>query len=553
MSLFRSDALTYFYPETVRPALDRVTLDIAEGESVLVTGPSGGGKTTYARALAGLVPGFFGGRIGGKIFYREKALSDWDAGKFRSEVGMVLQDPEKQMLMSSVERELAFGPENLGHPPARIRRAIMEIASCMGLTASLGARTEELSGGMKQRTALGAVMAMGPRTLILDEPTSQLDPVGAGELLELIGRLHDDLGCTIVLIEQRLERCLPMADRVLFMQEGRMAFDGDPRSFCRWAGVHAPCFVPPVVRLLPAGAEASAGRRVWTPPLTVREGRALLKNRGIHTIPPAHPPVPGGETVARLRGVSFSYSQGRNALSGVTLSAGRGEIIALLGANGAGKSTLLKVMCGLLTPSRGEAYLFGHDPFALSNREKASLCGYCPQTPGDFLFHDTVAEEIAYTFRNLGRYDPAAVEGVLSCWGISHLSGRNPREVSAGERQCVAVAAALAAGAPLLLLDEPTQGQDPAISGRLGEGLLGAARDAGTAILIATQDIEFAARVAHRAVMLSAGEIIADGPLREVFDGAPFYSPQVSRLFHGFVPGVVTMNDAREALGLKNR
>lgn len=541
MSLFRIEDLTYFYPEADRPALDRVALTLREGEFVLVTGPAGGGKTTLARALGGLVPGFFGGRIGGRVLFRGEPVERIDRRLLHAEVGIVLQDPEKQTLMTRVERELSFGPENLGLPPAVIRRRVRELADCLGIAGRLGARVDELSGGMRQRVTLGAVMATGARALVLDEPTSQLDPVAAEELFSLLSRLRDDLGCTIVLVEQRLERCLSMAERVLFLDGGRPRFDGPPREFCRWAADAAPDFLPPVPGLWARAVGVD-------PPMTVREGRLLLRRSLPPRVPPPPPSPPHGETVARLDRISFSYGDGAPVLNGVDLDLRRGEVAALLGPNGAGKSTILKLACGLLRPARGTVTLAGADPSRMENRERAALCGYLSQSPDDFLFHDTVTEEIGYTLRALGRDEGGAAAWALASWGLTHLAERNPRELCAGERQCVAIAAAMAARPELLLLDEPTRGQDPRMKALLA-GMLSGAAARGAAVLLVTQDFEFAAECAGRIVLLFDGEIAADGPGGEVFDGGPFYSPQVSRLFRGFAGGVVTRADARRALG----
>ena len=545
MSLFRIEDLSYFYPEAVQPALDRVTLTLREGELVLVTGPSGGGKTTLARALAGLVPGFFGGKIGGRIYFRGVPIERVDRRLLHAEIGIVLQDPEKQTLMTRVEKELSFGPENLGITPDIVRRRVRELADCLGIAGCLGARVDELSGGMRQRIALGAVMATGARALVLDEPTSQLDPVAAEELFSLLSRLRDDLGCTIILVEQRLERCLPMAERVLFMEEGRPQFDGTSREFCRWASGAAPDFLPPVADLWARATSAEL-------PMTVREGRALLRLSPLAPAPRPRPAAALGEPVALLDRVSFAYGNGPRVLNDVSLQARRGEVAALLGPNGAGKSTILKLACGLLRPARGAVTLAGMDPGRMENREKAALCGYLSQSPDDFLFHDTVASEIGYTLRNLGRAEGDAAARALAAWGLSRLAERNPRELGAGERQCVALASAMAAGPRLLLLDEPSRGQDPRLKCLLA-GMLAAAAAGGAAVLLVTQDFEFAAECAGRIVLLFDGEVVADGPKREIFDGGPFYSPQVSRLFRGFAEGVVTRGDARTALGMLPR
>ncbi|MCX6357330.1 MAG: ATP-binding cassette domain-containing protein [Candidatus Aureabacteria bacterium] len=543
MKLLECVGLTYCYPGCGRPALERIDLSIEEGSFVLITGPSGAGKTTLAHALAGLVPAFFGGRIGGQILYRGRPLEELDRRTLHGEIGLVLQDPEQALLMETVERELASGPENLGLTRQTIMRRVMESASFLGLTGLLRARTDELSGGAKQRVALGASMAMGPRTMILDEPVSQLDPVAAAEVTELLARLHHDLGYTIVGIEQRIEEFLPFATRVLFMEEGRIRFDGPPRHFLRWARVSAPAFMPPAARLLCAIHPGDA-------PLTIQEGRSLLRYPSPPVPPPAAPPPPSADPSVTLQEVSFSYPNGTEAVRRVNLALRPGEVTALLGPNGAGKSTLLKIICGMLQPSRGQIAVLGDPPAACPNNRRAAILGYLPQDPRDVLFNDTVAGEVTYTLRALGRNDASAVATILAEWELSCMATRNPRELSAGERQRAALAAVTAGAPPVLILDEPTRACDPPHREALVARLRAYAQRPAT-LLVVTQDMEFAAAAADRALVLFNGELIADGPPGEILDDGLFYTTEMSRLFRGFARGVVTFDAALRLPGIR--
>ncbi len=541
MAVFEIEDLTYYYPGTDRPAISGLNLNIEEGEFIVLTGPSGSGKTTLARAIGGLVPNFFGGKIGGKVSYKGQSISNLDRRKIHREIGVVTESPEKQLIMSTVERELAFGPENLGMEPERIKRRIMETASSLGISDCLDFQTEELSGGMKQRVVLGAVMAMEPRVLVLDEPTSQLDPVAAKELLELLKRLRDELGYTIFLVEQKIESCLPVADRVLFLDSGRLAFNGPPTGFCLWTKDRCPEFLPPVTRLF-----ADSGHDHL--PMAVSEGRRLLRVKSGPVFKQPRRDLPDGEELAELKSVSFNYDNGKRALRRLNLTVRRGEILAVLGPNGAGKTTLLKVITGLLRPSAGTSSVDKKDLFNRSNHEKAALCGYLSQNPDDFLFHESVSEEVGYKLSNLGRDYNQLVDESLRHWRITELALKNPRELSAGEKQCVALAAATIADPPLLLLDEPTRGLDPLQRDQLGARLTDFVKKANAAAVIVTQDIEFAAEWAGRVVLLFNGELVAQGTVAEIFKGDPFYSSQISRLFHNIADGIVTVADARKAL-----
>ncbi|MDD5556794.1 MAG: ATP-binding cassette domain-containing protein [bacterium] len=531
MGILDLERLTYSYPDAARPALEDVTVRFGEGELALVTGPSGSGKTTLARAAARLVPDFFGGRFGGDVRYRGRPLRELDAGALHAEIGFVFQEPERQLLMATAEREIAFGPENLGLPPAAVARRVVEAAESLGVTGLLGARTDELSGGMQQRIVLAAAVAMQPAVLILDEPTSRLDPVAARDLLGLLARLRDDLGCTIVLVEERLADCLRVADRVLHLDGGAIAFDGAPAAFSRWAAEAAPLFLPPVARLFPPGLEG--------PPLTVREARARLAPLLPLGPPPAPPPRPSGGPLVVIEGARFAYPGGAVALRGIGLVAAAGEVVALIGPNGAGKTTLLKAAAGLIPLPAGSVAVAGGAP-------SPHACGFLPQNADTLLLHDTVLEEVAFTLRasGLGR---EGAEEVMRRWGVAHLAGRNPRELGAGERQCVSLAAAAAAAPPVLLLDEPVRGLDPLLRERAG-GAIAAHAAAGGCVVLATQDIEFAAERADRVVLLAGGEVVEEGRPRDLFHGEPFYSPQVSRLFRGAAAGVVTVGDARRLL-----
>ncbi|QGP93863.1 Putative HMP/thiamine import ATP-binding protein YkoD [Neomoorella glycerini] len=542
MPLFQSENLTYYYPDRERPALQRMNLSIEEGEFLLVTGGSGSGKSTLARALAGLIPDFYGGRIGGKVYFQGRDMGQMARRQLAREVGMVFQDPEKQLVMTSVEAEVAFGLENLGLPQAEMSRRVAEVLSFLDLAEARGEFTNHLSGGQKQKLALAAVLAMQPQVLVLDEPTSQLDPVAAEEFLNLIKRLNEEMGLTIILIEQRLERCFHLADRVVFMEDGQIKYEGAPEELARWAVQRDIPFVPPVARFFARAGSPSI-------PITVKEGRRLLRSSFKVRTPVPLQPVAGenpGGPLLTMDKVWFTYPNGREALQDISWQVNAGEVVAVLGNNGAGKSTLLKTMAGLLKPGRGRVQLMGRD-LSGRGRPAAGRVAYLSQNPNDYLFQDTVEEELLFTLKNCGLPDDGVVDDLLEKLALQRCRRVNPRDLSSGERQRVALASVLVTRPRLLVLDEPTRGMDYWLKDELGEMLTGLSRE-GVSVVLVTHDVEFAAAYATRVLLLFAGRVVADGPKHQVLGQSVFYSTQMGKMCRGYVDGVLTVPDALERL-----
>lgn len=559
MPLFEIKNLIYYYPDIEKPALNNINLTIEEGEFLLVAGGSGSGKSSLARALAGLIPDFYGGKFGGKVLFQGRDLRDIDRRSLAREVGIVFQDPEKQLVMTSVEAEIAFGLENLGLPQEEMFRRVAEVMSFLDLSAVKDEFTGNLSGGQKQRLALASVLAMQPKVLILDEPTSQLDPVAAEELLNLVKRLNEEMGLTIILIEQRLERCFHVADRLIIMERGEILKDGEADEVARWEVEKSIPFIPPVAKFF-----ASLGAS--TIPLTVKEGRKALKPyyampgaRANRTAPAPLPNKrdlkvrgkPGQEnrenTMVELKNVWFTYPGGREALRNVNCRIEQKEFVVILGENAAGKSTLLKHVAGLLKPGRGSVSVMGRETGKTPLAELARYVGYLSQNPNDYLFQDTVEEELLFTLKNFGLSDFGRIENLLDKLNLSHYRTANPRDLSSGERQRVALAAVLASRPQLLLLDEPTRGIDYRLKNELGD-LLSELREEGITIIMVTHDIEFAAEYADRVILMFDGRVVNTGSKREVLGGTVFYSPQMSRLFRGTVDGILTVAEAIEEM-----
>lgn len=534
--MIRLSRVTYAYPNSPAPVLDDVSLEIAPGELLVVAGPSGSGKSTFLRLLNGLVPHFYGGTFSGRVEVAGRDPVAEGTGAMSAVVGLVFQSPEAQCVAPTVEEEVAFALENHGLDEAAMRERVDTVLGELGIAHLRARRLETLSGGERQRTAIAAVLALRPRVLVLDEPTSQIDPAGAEEVVQALVRLNRGLGLTVIVCEHRLERVLAHADRLLYIPgAGRPVRLGAPRAvLAEMAGV------PPVVAL---------GRiQGWEPlPVTVEEAAAILERTGTGRVEPGirvpepygpaplspalAPPPAAPQPAARaihVADLSFSYDS-RPALQDVDLEVHDGEIVALMGANGAGKTTLLKLIAGLLRPTAGTVEVAGLDTRRARPDQIIAPIGYVPQNPDMLLFADTVRGELEFTLRARGR--PAGEYGDLPhLLGLEPHLGRYPRDLSVGERQRVALAAVLVASPRILLLDEPTRGLDYAQKDAL-EAFLRAQCAAGRAIVLATHDVELAARCADRIVLLEQGRVAADGPAGEIMVRFPAFASQLCRLY----------------------
>jgi energy-coupling factor transport system ATP-binding protein len=430
----------------------------------------------------------------------------------------VHQDPEAQFVVDRVEADIAFVLENLEIDAAQMRRRVEEVLDALDVAALRDRSPTTLSGGERQRCAIAAALAAGPAVLVLDEPTSQLDPQGAEDVFSAVGRLNADLGTTVVIAEHRLERVASLADRTLLLQNGAIADDGPPQIVLSdYSGA------PSVTRL---------GRLLgWEPaPLTVRQARAFAASARPDSLA-AQPNTSGaapGDVLVGARRVSAKFGH-QVVLRGIDLDVRRGEVVAVLGRNGSGKTTLLRTLGGLRAPEEGVVTGPG-------------TSAYVPQDPNSLLFAPTVRAELTETLRLLGRRDEAIVDAWLDALHLESLTDRHPRSLSGGERQRVALAAVAVGGADVLLLDEPTRGMD-AVS---RDALAGAVRthaQGGGAVVLATHDVELAARCATRAVVLGDGDVVADGPARSVLAGSLF-APQVLRV----LPPFLTLEEVAQTL-----
>ena len=519
-ALARLTGVSYRYAGAGAPALDGVTLEIEDGSYTLLAGPSAGGKSTLLRVFNGLVPQFHGGRLAGHVVVAGLDPARTPSRLMASVAGMVFQEPESQAVTETVEEEIAFGMEQQGVAPGEMRRRIDRLLPALGIDHLRYRRLLTLSGGERQRVAIASVLTLEPRLLLLDEPTSQLDPAGAEAVLAALDALRAGGDLAIVLAEHRLERLLARVDTVVAV-DGGVATAMNPH-----AAAAALAAVPPICEL---------GRRLGLEPLplTVDQARAALAGRSL-TVRAMETRAPGDDLI-RVDGLTVAYGE-HVALREVSLSLREGEVVTLVGPNGSGKTTLFRALAGLTRPVSGEVRFAGK-PAPGPVRERTAFAGLVPQDPALALYQESVRDELRNTLQHRGM-PRAGIEQSLGRWGIEHLAGRNPRDISVGQQQRVALAAMLAHAPRVWLLDEPTRGADGAAKAWLAERLREHAASGGAAI-IATHDLESAARYATRVVALDRGTVRFDLPARAALGHEGQFPAQVAQL----VPGAITVDE----------
>jgi len=550
--LIKIENFTFYYSDAEKPALKDINLKIQDGEFVLVTGPSGGGKSSICRCLNGLIPHFYGGKVAGRVEVQGLDTMKHSTKELATKVGMIFQDPENQLVAMDVEREIAFGLENLAFPRDLIAKRMEESLDTLGISDLRHRQVHELSGGEKQKVAIASVLALHPEILILDEPTSELDPKSAEEVLSIVQRLNDELGITVILIEHRLDRVIQHVDRLIVLDRGRVVADGSTRdvldkSYQELAEIGVG--MPPIIKL--AHELENRGINVNGVPLTVKEGRIMLNG----VFQKTSGPLPQGDEkgdskpVVEVEKLWHVYPEGPTALKSVSLRIGEGEFIAIMGRNASGKTTLVKHFNSLLKPTRGMVTVDGIDTRKATITELARKVGFVFQNPNDHLFADTVEEEIGFTLRNLGLENGEIrrrINEILERFKLKEYRGQYPRSLSGGEKQRVALASVLAIQPKILILDEPTRGMEYRLKRELME-FLNEYTSQGNTVILVTHDVETVAEYADRVMLLSGGEIVVDGNKRDVLSRALLFSPQINRLVQAFdkygVPGNILTAD----------
>ncbi len=541
MALLEAKNISFKYPDESVPVLKNISFTVEPGEFIVLCGPSGSGKSTLLRLLKREIAPH--GTKEGDFYLENQPITKASAEQVAKQIGMVFQDPENQIVMDKVLEELVFGMENMGMSTEEMRKKVAEIVHFFGLEHLLERKTYELSGGQKQLINLAAVLLMEPKILLLDEPTSQLDPVAAREFIGMLQTMNEELGITVIIAEHRLEELFGIADRALVLDKGELMDFDTPRKVIEKLGstINHPMYryLPSPARLFLEHASIREGEMI---PLSVKEGKQWLM--GLHVTENKHHDIEQvyNKELLSLKKVDFQYAKDSGkVLDSLSLTVYEGEWLTIVGANGTGKSTLLKVMAGLDKVQRGTITYKGKKV----NKQLPEEIGFLPQNPKLFFLHDTIEDELEEIIK---KYQVTSgkvrMEELLTTFNLSSLKKRHPYDVSGGEMQKAALAGVLLRTPKLLLVDEPTKGLDPEAKQSFGE-LLKQLQQQGLTIVMVTHDIEFAAKFSTRCAMMFQGSITIEAQVRSFFQGNAFYTTVMNRMTRGsYVPNALTVEEA---------
>ncbi len=550
MALYEIKNLNFTYPDTERPAIQNLNFSIEPGEFVVICGKSGCGKTTLLRHFKTVLSPY--GKREGEILFEGEKLEEVSVRRQSAQIGYVLQSPDNQIVTDKVWHELAFGVENLGYDQQTIRLRVAEMASFFGIQNWFDKNVEELSGGQKQLLNLASVMAMHPKVLVLDEPTSQLDPIAAGEFLSTIRKINLDLGVTVILIEHRLEEVFPMADQVLVLEEGKQIYFDTPRMVGKdLADNDLFLAMPSPVQIYNGTGQEGVC------PLTVCEGRNWLEQHYGSCKNMQHRECfrhrkQERDYVVEAKEVWFRYEKdGRDIVKDLSLQVPKGELFCILGGNGTGKSTTLSLLSGIHRPYRGKILLKGKEIRKIRDKELFHrFLGVLPQNPQTLFVGNTVEEDLWEMFSERSpirrKEDREKIEKVVGDTQIGHLLHMHPYDLSGGEQQRAALAKVLLLEPEILLLDEPTKGLDGFYKSRLAE-IFQKLKEQGITIVMVSHDSEFCAAYGDTCAMFFDGGIVTACTAKEFFTGNSFYTTAANRMARQIFPDAVTVKDVIEA------
>lgn len=548
MSDIRIENLNYAYPGTKKPVLNNINLTIPRGEFVLVAGPSGCGKSTLANALSGIIPTRIPGPMRGKVYFSDKCISTMDIHETSQHIGMVFQNPDNQLIQLDVQSEVAFGPENLNLPKEEIGRRVKKSLAYTHMESYLDSTIYALSGGQKQRVAISAALAMEPDVLVLDEPTSDLDPVGTQEVLSVLKKLNREHKMTIVLVEHKIDEVIPWVDRVLLMDEGRIVLDDEPRDVFRdeslWESLGVS--VPEMARLSHRLPDVFSGQIA----LSVEEAYDAIKGTPCHqrllqnSLQQSQTDLKKiSETLIDWKNIEVSYDD-HQVLKEMDLSLKSGEWVALAGPNGSGKTTLASLAMGFQAPTNGTIDFMNQPVIPGKISKQAAKIGYLFQAADNMLFSAKVRDEIMFGKKHRKGRDnllnSMTVEDIANLIDLQNHLDKNPYHLSHGQRKRLAIGALLAANPHALILDEPTTGQDEGHAKAFLTFLQKLRKEFEMTYLMITHDMRAAAKYASRLVILNNGNIVLNGSPSEVFaktrelSEASVLPPPIARL-HGML------------------
>lgn len=533
MSYININNLYYKYPQCNDFTLENINIEINKGDFVLILGNSGSGKSSLAKCLTGAIPNFYGGSISGEVLVNNKSITDFQHSLRAKEITMVFQDPEKQLVMDKVHREIAFGLENTSVPEETIRRRVWEALQFLNIGELAYRDISTLSGGQKQKVAIAAAVAYTPNCIILDEPTSQLDPSAAEEIINMVKKINDELGITVVVIEQRVGKWFDLADKLIVLDRGKIVHQGTRQSMYENMESYVSSFIPPYLKLC-------KGLGIKEIPNGLKEARKILSKFNYNFRLQKFPTIRGDKVIS-LSNLTCRY-ENKEAIKDMTLDIFEGDFLGILGPNGAGKSTLLKSMMGLLKYS-GNIKLYNQEVKKLKLKDIGKLIGYVSQNPNDYISQQTVYEELKFTLNNYRLQEESVIDETLKLLGIYHLKDINPRDASGGERQRIAIASILVLKPKILFLDEPTRGLHSQAKKELGR-LLKELNEKGTTIVLITHDIEFAAQFCSKFLMIYDGHKTSEGNIKEVLGSAIHFNTAINKLLKDVNEDIFTLEQA---------